>query len=158
MAAWIFQWNPESFRVDAYLSQGNILRQEITGTVNQNQCRREIMVDDEVFIWRSNGGKPGTGGVVARAAVSGPVELNEDPEPSFWIDKTGAGARYRVRLRVREVRLSPAEGMILRSEAQADAGLADLRILRMTQGTNYSLSPAEAQRMRQLWESRAPHR
>ena len=156
MLSWIFQWNPEAFRVDAFLSQGHILREEITATINQNQCRREISVGDEVFIWRSNGGKPGSGGIVARAAVSAPVELNEDPD--FWIDKTRAGVRHHVRLRVSEVRLTPAEGMILRSEAQADPILADLRILRMTQGTNYSLTPVEAQRMRELWERRAPRR
>src|SRR5258706_383443 len=61
MNSWLFQGNPDYFRMDEYLTPNC----EVTWAVRQPKVEREVAVGDEVFIWRAAGASQAVPGVVA---------------------------------------------------------------------------------------------
>ena len=75
MTSWIFQGNPKKFRIDEYLRN----RQLITWEIRQMHFKDKISTGDEVFIWRADGDKTGSGGIVAKGEIlSRPTEIKDD--------------------------------------------------------------------------------
>lgn len=66
MNTWIFQGNPKHFDMDTYLTENK----HITWSVRQKYLADQMQVGDIVFIWRSDGGKKGTGGMIAKSKVT----------------------------------------------------------------------------------------
>ena len=61
MKGWIFQGNPTKFKIDDYL----LLRNEIHWLVRPEGYAKRIEPGDIAFIWRSDGPRRDTGGLVA---------------------------------------------------------------------------------------------
>ena len=81
MTSWIFQGNPEIFRVDEYLRKNK----NITWTIRQGYLKDEISVGDKVYIWRSDGDNPKSGGIVARGKIESTPEYMKDDAPELWV-------------------------------------------------------------------------
>ena len=147
MTSWIFQGNPKIFRVNEYLRS----RKKITWTVRQKHFKDDITIDDEVYIWRSDGRIPKSGGIVARGKViSSPCEMRDDA-PELWIEKPKDPIALRVQIEVEDVRLTKEQGMIKRVDMEKDEQIKDMRILVFRSETNYLLEPRHANHIRNLW-------
>lgn len=146
MTSWIFQGNPKKFRIDEYLRN----RQLITWEIRQTHFKDEISIGDEVFIWRSDGNKPGSGGIVAKGEIlSRPTEIKDDA-PKLWDKPPENLIKLRVIIKLEDVRLG--KGMLKRSGLKEDPTASNMRILKIPRETNYKLEPLHSRYIKQLWE------
>jgi hypothetical protein len=140
-STWIFQANPSLYNIDGALSQLN----EMTWLVSSH--KEDILPDDEVFLWKS-----GTeSGILAKATVITAPAMTEgtDDELTFAIEQDKfKGSRLRVRLRIDFV----LPQLLSRSTLKADPRLAELSILRFSQGTNFVVTAEQAQVINSLIE------
>ncbi len=135
MGNWIFQGNPRHFPVDDYIRENDT----ITWSIRQRQYIDEIKQGDLVFIWRSDGGKKNTGGIIALSEViSESFESNGD---------------FKVKLKILERRLTAEEGKLFRHELKEIPDTMNLKIFKISQQTNYRLSDQEFQRLFNIWNS-----
>jgi 5-methylcytosine-specific restriction protein A len=145
---WIFQTNPKHFDIDSYLKDNKKIR----WTVREQHYITRIIIGDEVFLWRSDGGSKGSGGIVARCIV---IELpkwtskNDIVEDNrYWVDYNKVVDCETVALEVIEYRF---DRMIRRVDLIKDKILSELRIIKLGTETNYLLSDQEANLIKQLW-------
>ena len=150
MTNWLFQGNPKTYQIDAYLSSH--VGKQIVWAVNQRHYRHEMQGDDEVFIWRADGWRPGTGGVVGWGVIAVPPTMLPDDAPELWEHRAKAATALRVVITLKEVRLTAAAGMLTRAQIKTQPGLTDLAILRMAQHTNYRLEPEQAAILWAMWQ------
>ncbi|MGK3964073.1 EVE domain-containing protein [Sorangium sp. So ce118] len=137
--SWIFQGNPNKYDVRGAART----LPELSWMVKQ--YKNEIRPGDTVFLWESGS----EGGVVARATVlTRPQVLPQEPaEAAFHRDATLQGdAELQVRLRV-DARVDPPVG---RAQLKAHPTLSGCAIMRMSQGTNFTLSDEEARSLAEL--------
>jgi 5-methylcytosine-specific restriction enzyme A len=148
MNTWIFQGNPKVFDIDNYVSNHNY----IWWSIRQEHFSETIKINDEVFLWRSDGGKQGSGGILAKARVESlPRERTDDENAKdYWHTDDWANPYLVVKLKVLEVRLE--EGFISRISLLEHSVLNDLLILRLRQQTNYLLSNQHADELKKLWD------
>jgi hypothetical protein len=169
MSAWIFQGNPMRFDVDAYLWEAAKGSGDITWTV-PDSARDQIRVGDLAFMWRSDGRKRGSGGLVAVGKVrSAPALSLGDKRPLYDYDEPGAskerqektremaeGIHLRVRIHLDEIRLLPEKGMLDRLELEADSRLGQLQILRFRAVTLSPLTDVQAGLLLRRWDTKRP--
>lgn len=89
MTVWIFQGNPRVFSVDEYLRT----RRSITWTIRQEHYRDWILPGDVVYIWRSDGDTPRSGGIVAKGRTVTPPMLMDNDAPELWGETRGKPCR-----------------------------------------------------------------
>jgi hypothetical protein len=159
MAAWIFQGNPSSYPVDKVLTHAQTTRERtIQWRVSQRHYRDDIVPGDRAFIWRADGKKSGTGGVVAVGVITAsPREIAD--ELSRWLIQPKARVALMVTIEMNEVRLTPECGMLLRTdllELLTYAEQRDMLIFRMRNLTNYKLTPTQGDRLDRLWRTNRP--
>lgn len=135
MGKWIFQGNPKQFPVNEYIRDNDI----ITWSIRQRQYIDEIKKGDLVFIWRSDGGKKNTGGIIAL------TEVVSEP-----FEKDGA---QKVELKILDRRLTAEEGMLFRHELKEIPETMNLRIFKISQQTNYRLTEEEFKHLKNFWDS-----
>ncbi|WP_438312421.1 EVE domain-containing protein [Sporosarcina sp. FA9] len=151
MKTWIFQGNPIKFNVDDYLLKNDY----IWWSIRQEHFVNDINLDDEVFIWRSDGTNKGSGGVVARTkVVTLPQEHTNDEESlKYWYEDVSGDSYLAVELEVLEVEVVNG---INRLRLQEHEILSDLLILRLRQTTNYLVADEHASYLRKLWHNSLP--
>lgn len=152
MATWLFRGNPRDFDVNAYLKT----HRDIPWFIHQQLLIPEMHLSDPVYIWRSDGGSPGTGGIVAHGILSGPAIVRPDPDFVTWLRKKPPISIPTVLVRLDDVRLTPRAGCLLRSDIMQDAILRNLQAVTMPSVTNYKLTAVEEARLEQVWEGRRP--
>lgn len=145
---WIFQGNPRRFQMDEYIKSNKT----VWWSVNQEHFLDDISLDDVVYLWRADGGKKGSGGIIARGRVSGIPKTNVAPS-QFWMDATNTGSHYSVPIEI-ENHLIDKES-ISRVELLQDPVLQDLLILRMANNTNYLVESEHAELLEKRWSKRA---
>ena len=157
MPAWIFQASPKQFDVNEHLRRPSprswLVRPEHFGVRMQR--------GDRAFIWRSDGGKSGTGGVIAVGQLTGPPEMRAMDPTDFDLRRSEASKALRARdeaLRVRidieQFRLGKTDGMLLRSWLREQPKLSGLWILRCAARTTYPLSEVEEAELLNAWSRR----
>lgn len=146
---WIFQGNPKIFDVDNYAKNHKC----IWWSLRQEHFRDKIQLHDEAFLWRSDGGQRGTGGIFAKTRVVNlPQERTDDENAKdYWHTDDWANPYLAVKLEVLEVRLE--DGLISRLSLLEHPVLKDLLILRLPQQTNYVLSQEHGEELQKLWDS-----
>ena len=104
MKTWIFQGNPIKFNIDDYLLENDY----IWWSIRQEHLAEHIQLNDEVFIWRSDGGDKGSGGIVARTqVVTLPQEYsNDDESDEYWYEDVSGDTYLAVELKVMEVKVT----------------------------------------------------
>src|SRR5699024_3276383 len=117
---------PDLHDINQYVKDGKI----IDWSIRQKHHTHEVKEGDQVFIWRSDGGKKNTGGIIALA------EVYEEPTSE-------EGAYPQVELKVTETRLNESEGMLLRYKLKELPETRNLMIMRLAQLTNYKLTDDE---------------
>ena len=138
-SAWIFQANPKVYDLKAAVSA----LKNLHFTVRQHAD--QVRVGDTVYLWES-GDSAGTSAVAQ--VTEGPGILAETPEESgFWRTPPAADDKpLRVRLTIQRV----LDHKILRADLVQHPILSRMLILRMPQGTNFSLTEEEATAMQTL--------
>ncbi|WP_189338109.1 EVE domain-containing protein [Bacillus wiedmannii] len=151
MNTWIFQGNPKRFNVDDYVLGNEI----IWWSIRQERLAKYIQINDEVFIWRSDGGIKGTGGIIARAVViTLPKIYKNDGEPAAYLyEKLGDKLNLAVKLKVLEVDVKKG---INRMELINHTRLNDLKVLLLKQNTNYLVDEKHKSYLKQMWYNRFP--
>ncbi|WP_342551079.1 EVE domain-containing protein [Lysinibacillus sp. FSL M8-0216] len=149
MSTWIFQGNPERFNVNDYLLDND----EIWWSIRQKHLADKIAIGDEVFIWRSDGGERGSGGIVARTiALTTPEQyVNDEEAANYWYEDVSNDSYLAVKLQVIEVDV--IEGLN-RLELAEHPKLQNLMILRLKQNTNYLVEDELASYLKQLWKGK----
>ncbi|MDQ0087608.1 hypothetical protein J2T12_001002 [Paenibacillus anaericanus] len=147
MATWIFQGNPTDFDVDNYIRDNEV----ILWSLRQKHYSNQINIGDVVYLWRSDGGRKGTGGIIAKCVVIiEPKQLNDDAQ-KYWISITEDTSEIRITLKVLEFRLN--SNHIYRHQLLEHEELSSLRILKLRQNTNYLLTDEQATLLEELWDS-----
>jgi len=151
MNTWIFQGNPTKFNVDEYLLDNDY----IWWSIRQEHLAKHIQLNDEVFIWRSDGGNKGSGGIIARTQITSLPQdyTNDDESAEYWYEDVSGDRYLAVELKVLEVELING---INRLELKKDNNLSDLKILRLKQNTNYQIEDEHSSYLRQLWYNKVP--
>jgi len=153
MTAWLFQGNPRHYTLDSYLRD----QKQVTWHVNQSRYAADMQPGDQVFIWRSDGGTPGSGGVVALGVLTSRAGEVQDDGLGTWFDSKPGPAVPSVGVLLKEVRLTEKEGFLSKRALLQDPTLRDLGVIRMPRATNYQLSTEQARRLSELWSgTRAP--
>ncbi|MDR6123514.1 5-methylcytosine-specific restriction endonuclease McrA/predicted RNA-binding protein with PUA-like domain [Bacillus sp. SLBN-46] len=141
---WIFQGNPDDFKIDQYISENN----EIWWSLNQQHFLDEISKGDIVYIWRSDGKKRGTGGIIARGIISGEPSLSISPS-KYWIKNPKDNEKFLIPITI-ESHLVNVH-FIRRAELKEHPQLNDLLILRMANNTNYLVKEEHAKLLHKIW-------
>lgn len=146
MNTWIFQGNPKVFNIDGYVTN----RRQIWWSLRQTHYEKKVQLGDEVYLWRSDGGRKGSGGILAKTIVIGlpTIRTNEDAR-EYWYTDDWKTLSLAVCLEIEEVRLH--EGFLKRVELNNNSVLKDMLIFRFSQQTNYLLEEIHAQELRHLW-------
>jgi hypothetical protein len=146
---WIFQGNPNIFDIDNYVKNHKF----IWWSLRQEHFVDKIQLDDEVYLWRSDGGKRGTGGILAKAKVASLTQERADDRNAadYWHTDDWDNPYLAVKLEVLEFRLE--EGFISRLSLLEHPVLKELLIHRLRQQTNYLLLPEHALELQMLWHS-----
>lgn len=148
MKTWIFQGNPNRFKVDEYLRENK----DIVWSIRQEHYVKDIQIGDTVYIWRSEAGKRGYGGVVARATVTGLPVSRKDATSDYWVTPSDANEVLpRVQMHVEELALE--SNHLNREFLKSNPTLSNLLILKMSKNTNYLLSAIQAEELLQQWSS-----
>ncbi|MDQ1146072.1 putative RNA-binding protein with PUA-like domain [Bacillus sp. SORGH_AS 510] len=142
---WIFQGNPDDFKIDQYISENN----EIWWSLNQQHFLDQISEGDLVYIWRSDGKKRGTGGIIATGIVNGEPSLNISPS-KYWLKKPDENEKFHIPIIVENHLIN--ENYIRRTALKEHPKLNDLLILRMANNTNYLVNDEHANLLYKLWE------
>ena len=136
---WIFQAHPRDWHIDRFLadiSAGSSGR-DVNWLVTRHA--RHIARGDTAVIWRA-GPKAG---VVAIARITGAVDLLPDDKPAYRTRQAKEkfeGAKPRVAIRIEAILPRP----VARTRLQFHDTLSDLSVLRSPQGTNFAVTPSEA--------------
>ncbi len=147
MGAWLFQGNPDTFDIDAYVANHNT----ISWAVRQEHLASEMQPGDRVYFWRAAGAARRSSGIVASGRLLGAPERRSDDADAlaYWQDPTEARAE-RLRVQV-ELDASAGSHLLGKGILLADPELAKLRILRLRNETNYRLTDDESARLEELW-------
>jgi hypothetical protein len=139
VSTWIFQANRKLYDISGAL--GSLSK--MTWLVSSYQDR--ILPGDKIFLWKSGA----DAGIVAEASiVTAPsmIEATEE-ELQFALEKQKfEGHQLRVELHIDAVVAPPLQRNILK----ADPRLADLSIIKSSQGTNFLVTPEQAAIIREL--------
>ena len=154
MNGWIFQGNPKKFKIDEYL----LRQEEILWLVRPEFFAGKIEVGDAAFIWRSDGLRKGTGGIVARGQIVHEPELRQDDVPDLWIESVASKPAMRVRIRIEEKRLLPQHGMLLRTHIKEHPELKDLWILKWHSQTTFPIKAEHLHILLDLWKEEGEKR
>ena len=147
MACWIFQANPNEYRVLDALAAGVIRSWHV------KQHATAIRSGDTVFIWKAGQ----DAGVYALAAVTGEPRLMRptDEEIALYAPEFRELLRQedqlRAPLRVDLVLSAP----ISRTELRGHPVMRELSILRMPRGTNFAVTDVQGEALREIARTRA---
>jgi hypothetical protein len=143
---WVFQVNPEKFDINGYITD----RKYIWWSLRQKHFEKEIRIGDEVFLWRTESGHPGSGGLIARGVIIGTPTMRTDEEAKqYWKSDDWKEPGLGVPIELLEVKVS--NGFISRAVIQQNKVLEDLLILRMANQTNYKISKEHADELHKIW-------
>ncbi|WP_456400484.1 EVE domain-containing protein [Persephonella sp.] len=156
MITWIFQGNPKVFDIDTYLRNNT----EVYWTIRQRYFEEKMKIGDTVYFWRSDGYVPKSGGIVAKGKIiSKPMFINENEDTEgtrLWKEYSKDDEKIkRVKIKLIDVRLTEADGMIKRTELKTHPVLKNLHILRFSSMTNYKLSSEEAKLIEEIWKEKS---
>jgi predicted HNH restriction endonuclease/predicted RNA-binding protein with PUA-like domain len=144
---WIFQGNPKVFNIDSYIAQNKYIR----WSIRQEHFLKTVEQGDIVYIWRSEAGKKGSGGIVAKAIIISDDDfLGQGKVSDYYFDEHNADQFQYVSLEVMEHRLT--KGYISRKFLLQHTFLRDLKILHMRNETNYLMQNKHATEIHKLWD------
>jgi len=154
MKTWIFQGNPDKFGIDEYLHKSREIYWSVTIPKHQN----EIAIGDEVYIWRAKGSQHAISGMVAFGVVNEECKPRENLNnrlnlyDDLWTESFSEASNIKAGVAVKEVRLSPLDGMLTAEELIKDPVLSKMQILTARVGSNFLLNEPQSQLIKNYWD------
>lgn len=154
MKTWIFQGNPDKFGIDEYL----LKTREIYWSVTKLKHQNEISIGDEVYIWRAKGSHNAISGIVAFGVVNEECKPREKLKnqlnlyDNLWSEPFSEASNIKAGVAIKEVRLSPIDGMLTSEELLKDPVLSEMQILTARVGSNFLLSESQSQIVKNYWD------
>ncbi len=150
MVTWLFQGSPKDFPAfDVYLRD----YAEISWPVRQKNAVEDIYPDDDVYIWRLDGNRPGTAGIVAHGVVTTEAYIIPEDGRKRRMRRQPRPTSLSVDITLDDVRLTPEEGCVTRTQLLQDAELWNMHVVQSPHLTNYRLTPEEQERIATLWRA-----
>jgi predicted RNA-binding protein with PUA-like domain len=138
MAYWLFQGNPQYYRVLDAIKELEQLPWLVT------RYAKDIVPGDGVIIWIS--GKQA--GIYAIAEVIEPAQLlTQVPDKKYWLDSTRALGKQQAMIKFTH---KLVESAVLKNRLQEDSLLKNLLILRAPNSTNFKVSCQEWEGVQKL--------
>lgn len=150
----------DKFPISEYLSSADKDSRDVQWRAsNTDKQPMPVRIGDRAFIWRTEGGKPGSGGLVAVGHVTREPRQEAAEARELYLDLNHADAVddsvWRVRIRLEKPRLTPSEGMLLRRALKADNELKDLCILLKWRGvTICGVEPRHERALLEEWDAK----
>ena len=138
--SWIFQANPDMYDLAGAITG----LKELSWVTRQHRSR--IRAGDRVYVWESGA----SAGIVATATIltdPGPVPRNE-AEDAFWRQKQDATDPNEPSVRIRIDRV--LQRRLRKDSLSIHPTLGSLTILRAPVGTNFAVTPEQAQALDKL--------
>jgi 5-methylcytosine-specific restriction endonuclease McrA len=159
MNTWIFQGNPDKFNIDEYL----IKTKDIYWSVTQPKHQNEIKVGDLVYIWRAKGSNNAISGIVAFGVVNEESKPREEVKnklvlyDELWKEDFSEASQIKAGIKLKEIRLSPAEGMITSEVFAQDPTLSQSQLIKTRVGSNFLLNDTQSLLVEQYWNGLNPN-
>jgi|GEM_PF-2286283 len=145
---WMFQCNPDYFDLRGALR--NMETKGLSKTAHTvHQHREDIHAGDTVYMWEA-GPKAGILAVGRILADPHDMPLDKNDNPFLKQPERYAGMKPRVPIRIDTVLKEP----ILKADLVNDPILSSLSIIRQPQGTNFLITPGQADALASLLERR----
>jgi len=109
-----------------------------------------MQIGEQVYLWRSiSGGDRSRAGVIAKAAITGPIAEQSDNSASrpFWFE---CGDANDIIDRV-TIHFTSADRRIAYDDLKHDPVLSEMHIIKAGIGTNFSLQAEQASRLASIW-------
>jgi len=154
MKTWIFQGNPDKFGINEYL----LKTKEIYWSVTIPKYQKEITIGDEVYIWRAKGSHNSISGVIAFGVVNEECNPREKLKnqlnlyDNLWSEPYSEASNIKAGVAIKEIRLSPLDGMLKSEELLKDPVLSKMQILTARVGSNFLLSKTQSQLVKKYWD------
>lgn len=138
MAYWLFQGNPKYYRILDAIRNFDEMPWLVT------RYGKLLAVGDGVLVWMSGE----QAGIYAIAEiVAAPQVLTELPDLDYWLDPNRAKDKSFAKIRfLRKLLGQP----LRRTELKQDRILSNLLVIRAPNSTNFKVTSAEWERVRQL--------
>lgn len=148
--AWIFQGNPERFDLEDYLARYPEL---IYWRAPKFQT--QIAVGDTAFIWRAgiDAGVVAIGVIVEQPSPPSTLKHPEALGDDLWHKDPPNDEEPKVGIKLLDVRLTPSEGMVTRSDVKGRPELAESAIIKMPNATVFRLDHLQTQALEHMWGS-----
>lgn len=151
MSTWLFQGSPKDFPAfDEYLRNHT----QISWHVSQKRAAEEIFPDDEAYIWRLDGNRPGTSGIVAHGILTTEARVIPVENRGRWARHEPGPTVPRVDITLDDVRLTPEEGCLTRTALLQDPALWQMHVVQSPHLAVYKLTPEEEEQVAILWRAR----
>ena len=142
MAFWLFQGNPQYYRVLDAIKELEQMPWLVT------RYAKDIIPGDGVIIWIS--GKQG--GIYATAEVIEPAQfITQIPDKKYWVDSTRTLGKQQAIIRFTH---KLTESALLKNRLQEDSVLKNLLVLRAPNSTNFKVSAEEWEQVQKLIQER----
>jgi hypothetical protein len=158
MNTWIFQGNPDKFNIDEYLRR----TKDIYWSVTLPKYQNEIKIGDIVYIWRAKGSNNAISGIVAFGVVNEECKPREEVKnklalyDELWIEDYSEASQTKAGIKLKEIRLSPDNGMITSEIFEQDPILAQSQLIKTRVGSNFLLNETQSLLVEQYWYSLNP--
>jgi 5-methylcytosine-specific restriction endonuclease McrA len=118
--------------------------------VRQKHLAGEMSIGDSVYLWRSDAGQSGTGGIVAHGTIIDLPKLAGDEDAAqFYTKAVDAKPTLRTKVLLDAVQLHPPK--LSRSSLKKDPILSQLPIIKFSNNTNFRVSIEQAQILDELY-------
>ncbi len=154
MKTWIFQGNPDKFGIDEYL----LKTKEIYWSVTKPKHQNEISIGDDVYLWRAKGKHNAISGIVAFGVVNEECNSREKLQnqlilyDNLWSKPFSEASNIKAGVAIKEIRLTPQDGMLTSEELLKDPVLAKMQILTARVGANFFLNETQSQLVKNYWD------
>lgn len=118
--------------------------------VRQEHFAPKMNIGDSVYLWRSDAGDIGSGGIVAHGIMIDVPKMLEDEEAAkYYSEPIDAKPTLRSKILLDSVHLRPPK--LSRAELKKDPRLSGLSILKIANSTNFEVDASQAKRLDELY-------
>lgn len=153
MTTWLFQGNPDRYNIDAYLRETS----NIYWSVRYPKHHSEMVIGDDVYIWRAKGHNNAVSGIIAYGVVDEECTLESQVKKpinlfnSYWIFPHKSNNEYKAGVALKDIRLSEEDGMLTSAFIYEDLSLRSMGVFTSRVGVCFKLSDDHASKLRDLW-------
>ena len=128
----------------------------------QPKHQNELEIGDLVFIWRAKGSINAISGIVAFGIVNEECSPRDEVKnklflyDELWSESFSEASEIKAGIKVKEIRLTPEDGMITSEVFVLDPTLSKMRLIKARVGSNFLLNETQSSLVEQYWNGLNP--